>query len=211
VIYPFRSITSFVRPFVVDVLRNWKRYEWTLQGFGMLRAYLFGRELRLHVWDSRFAVPGVTTIHDHPWHFESAVVSGSLTNTVYKVHPCTYVETFTLPLAAIRQTYVEATIVCGPGGRNDPVEMKARGRRVWLASPESSVVAAGKMYRQRSDEVHCTTYEDGTVTLVRREFLQDMEHARVFFKEADGWVSAEPRAATPDEVDAIVGRALEKL
>lgn len=46
------------------------------------------------------------------------------------------------------------------------------------------------------------------MTLVRREFLPDTEHAHVFFKESDGWVSAEPRAATTDEVTAFVERAM---
>ncbi len=191
----------------MDVLRNWGRYEWTLQGFGMLRTYI-SKEVRLHVWNSKFMVPNVTTIHDHPWHFESLVVAGAIVNTRYDVRPVMgqYDEW------RLREPFIRSQIVCGPGGGNDAASLRARGERVWLIQPGlPTCYKAGATYRQRADEVHHTSYVDGTVTLVRREFLPDTEHAHVFFKESDGWVSAEPRAATADEVTAFVERAMLEL
>ena len=52
---------------------------WTLQGLGMLRLYLTPT-LRLHVWDSRYAVEGVSTMHNHSWHFSLYVVAGEIQN-----------------------------------------------------------------------------------------------------------------------------------
>jgi hypothetical protein len=197
----------FVRPLVRSVLENWANHRWSLQGFGMLRAYLSGRKLRLHVWDSKFTIPGVTTIHDHPWNFESHVVAGRITNTRYRVHPCLHTED-DIERQKLRSPFVKARITCGTGGVNDVATMKAQGARVWLTPTEPETYEAGGTYRQEAHEVHHTSYEDGTVTLVSREFLPDTEHANVYFRADGSWVSAEPRDATPDEVSAIVERAL---
>lgn len=79
---------------------------------------------------------------------------------------------------------------------------------MWLTPNEPETYEAGDAYRQEASEVHHTSYEDGTVTLVSREFLPDTEHANVYFRADGSWVSAEPRDATPDEVSAFVERAL---
>lgn len=196
----------YVRPLVANVLRNADHYQWSLQGFGMLRLYL-SREVRLHVWDSRFAVKGVSEIHDHPWNLESYVISGKITNTRYWVHTCIHTDAEIAGLG-LRRPFLRSEIVCGPGGNNSPAEVKARGERVWLNPRDPEVYFAGESYAQRADEIHHTSYEDGTVTIVRREFLQDTEHAHVFFSADEEWVSAEPRTATPEEVRAITARAL---
>lgn len=203
---------QYVRPLALDVLRNWIKHRWSLQGFGMLRTYVT-RELRLHVWDSRFAVPNVTAIHDHPWNFESVVIAGRLVNTRYRVHPCTQTAE-AIAAFRIRSPFIKAQIVCGTDGGNSPKTMMARSSRVWLESIEPETYGPGDTYQQQADEVHHSSYDDGTVTLVSREFLPDTEHAHVFYKaddDAAGWVSAEPREATVDEVSAIVAHALSKL
>jgi len=197
------------RALALYVLRNWSRLRWSLQGFGMLRAYI-SREVRIHVWNSKFAIPKVTTIHDHPWHFESFVVAGRIVNTRYRVHPCTHTDAQVEALR-LRTPFIRVQIVCGSGGGNEPATLKARGERVWLEPLEPTVHEAGSNYRQEASEVHHTSYDDGTVTLVRREFLPDTEHAHVFFKADEDWVSAEPRDATRDEVAAIVGHALSRM
>lgn len=197
----------FVRPLVRSVLENWANHRWSLQGFGMLRAYLSDRKLRLHVWDSRFAVPDVTTVHDHPWNFESLVVAGRITNTRYRTYPC-FAAQVDIERKMLRSPFVKARIACGAGGVNDVATMKARGERVWLTPTEPETYEAGDSYRQEAHEVHHTSYEDGTVTLVSREFLPDTEHANVYFRADESWVSAEPRDATLLDVSMIVERAL---
>lgn len=204
------QLTRYVRPLVLSVLRNWLSYSWSLQGFGMLRTYIT-RELRLHIWNSRFAVKDVSTIHDHPWHFESTVVSGRLVNTRYRVHPCTHSDAQVQALG-IRVPFIKERIVCGPGGGAEKnMDMTVNGTRVWLIPLEPETYEVGDTYRQQADEVHHTWFEDGTVTIVHREFLADAEHANVFYKADSKWVSAEPRDATPDEVSAIVDHALTRF
>lgn len=209
------DLLSFTRPLVMDVLRNWERYEWTLQGFGMLRTYI-SKEVRLHVWNSKFMVPNVTTIHDHPWHFESLVIIGSIVNLRYDVvgapfrHPL-WASDYVGHDDEVRAPFIKSKIVCGAGGNNDAAALLERGERVWLSPQDSMTCLPGESYQQRADEIHHTSYVDGTVTLVRREFLPNTEHAHVFFKESYGWVSAEPRAATADEVTAFVERAMLEI
>lgn len=198
----------FTRPLVRDVLRTWERREWSLQGLGMLRTHL-SREVRLHVWDRRFAVPDATAIHDHPWDLESLVASGGILNTRYTVLPCRGAPSPPIMTnQGVREPFVKARIVCGRGGANDSATLLARGELVWLQPNGNEVLWPGDTYRQRADEVHHTSYENGTVTLVRRTFAQDTEHAHVFFRESAGWVSAEARTAARDEVCAIVEHAL---
>lgn len=199
------DLERWVRPLVRSILENWTRHSWSLQGFGMLRTYV-SRELRLHVWDRRFAVSGVSTIHDHPWNFESSVVVGRIVNTRYRVHPCTHTDA-QVDALRLRSPFVKMRIVCGPGGGADRT-MLAQRSRVWLEPVEPETYEAGSTYRQEASEVHHTSYDDGTVTLVDREFLPDAEHAHVFYRAGEEWVSAEPREATPDEVSTIVERAL---
>lgn len=196
-------VAQYVHPLVLGVLRNHARYEWTLQGFGMLRTYLT-KELRLHVWNSSFAVPRVTTTHDHPWNFESLVIVGRITNSRYRQWPCTHTPE-QVDALKIRRPFIRARIVCGTGGGVvDDLDRK----RVWLDPLRPEVYGPGESYTQLAAEVHHTSYEDGTVTLVRREFLPDTEHAHVFYRDGEEWVSAEPRPASPDEVEAVVTRAL---
>lgn len=71
---------------VKAILEKARAYKWSIQGFGMLRLYL-SAEVRLHVWDSRFRVPGVTDIHDHSWDFESEVAAGEVLQRRYLVVP----------------------------------------------------------------------------------------------------------------------------
>lgn len=197
---------DYVRPFVVSVLRNWTRYQWSLQGFGMLRTYV-SKELRLHVWDKKFAVPRVSTIHDHPWNFGSLVVFGRIVNTRYLVHRCTHTDDQVAALG-IRHPFVKARIRCGEKG--GIVESEAV-ERVWLAPAAPEMYDAGDSYYQRASEVHHSSYDDGTVTLVNRQFRPDTEHAHVFYKADESWVSAEPRPAEPEETREIVERALQNV
>lgn len=203
-------MTRFVRPLVRNVLENWESHRWSIQGFGMLRTYI-SKELRLHVWDSDFAVPDVSTVHDHAaWNFESRVVVGRIVNTRYRVRPFPpydEVETVEAP-----DVYIQEKIVCGPGGGlTKDMDMTVSGKRVLLSPLEPETYVAGDVYRQQALEVHSTWSERGTVTLVHREFQPDTEHASVFYCADSKWVSAEPREATRYEIRTIVANALDRF
>jgi hypothetical protein len=165
---------------------------WGLQGFGMLRLYL-SPEIRLHVWDNRFAVPGVSTIHNHPWAFESYIVAGV-------VRQRRYVET------PAGEPFNVSVILAGPGGG-----LKSQPQSINLHPKTLEIYNEGDTYTQDADEIHWSMPEDGAVTLVTRRFVKaDRDHARVFWPQGQEWVSAEPRPATPQEINEITGYALQK-
>ena len=179
---------------VKSILERAEHYPWTLQGLGMLRLNL-SRELRLHVWNELFAFPNVSMIHDHPWDFESEVIVGEMTNWTYLSYerPNLYMN---------YSEHNKQTIVCGPGGC-----ATGESEKVFLDSEPPKTYKAGDVYRQKRDEIHKTTFRDGTVTLVTRTFYEDTEHAHVFWR-GERWVSAEPRPATEAEIAAITYQSL---
>jgi hypothetical protein len=169
--------------------------DWSLQGLGMLRTYLDpGRTLRLHVWDGEFQAPGVSQMHTHPWDMESYVVSGHITNTKFQQEAPGY-----------GYGYSRQTILCGEGGG-----LEGEPEEVWLTPAVREEIGAGGVYRQTADEIHVSSPEDGTVTVVRRVFGSDRDRAYVFWPKGTEWGSAEPRAATGAEVNSICARALAR-
>lgn len=207
-----------LRGMVKHFLDRRSNYEWSLQGFGMLRAYVT-RELRLHVWDSRYAIPMVSTIHDHPWNFTSKVISGEIRDQTYRAFSKSDAEQF----GAISfgenglQPYRCQRIICGP--RPTDIEglshfLKAQdtgnAELMFLMRGRETTLRAGGIYYHDADDVHSSWAEEGTITLIKREFLANTEHARVFWPTGSEWVSAEPRKATAEERDAIIDNALKR-
>lgn len=167
---------------------NPEAFDWSLQGFGMLRLYL-SRAIRLHVWAPAFAVKDVTTIHTHPWHFRSTVLLGAMTDRLYE------------EIAAKPVTHRRVRIVCGPGGGAVNEEPEPMSLRLL----QEVTLRGGQSYGLTANAIHESIPEPWTVTVIEREFLEDTEHACVFVKADRGWVSAEPRKATPEEVKGICG------
>lgn len=71
---------------VLFLLKHPFNLEWSIQGFGMLRAYLADDQVyRLHIWDTeQMSVEDVSTVHDHPWDLDSRIISGTLRNQRYR-------------------------------------------------------------------------------------------------------------------------------
>ncbi len=182
---------DLARPLVRFILEHAASFEWSLQGLGMLRLYL-SPVYRLHVWSRAHQRPGVTTLHDHPWHFKSTVLSGWIDNLLYEER------SGGLP-------YMRQEIVCGPHG-----DVSALPEPVDLICTRRITVPAGLTYLQHAEQIHETQFADGTVSMIRRTFRKDTEHAHVFYERGKEWVSAVPRAATPDEVRVITQAALER-
>jgi len=176
-----------------SILRKAESYEWSLQGFGMLRCYLgASRRVRLHVWDDRYAVPNVSLIHDHPWAFESTILSGTVRNVRFYEH------------SSGRPTHHAQVILCGPGGC--ALERLADVR---LSVRDDCTYRAPDDYGQDATWLHASYPSRGAVTVIERHFGRgDTERARVLFPVGTSWVSAEPRLATPGEVADICGHAL---
>lgn len=182
------------------ILENADRFPWSIQGLGMLRLYL-SPAVRLHVWSGEAKRPDVSTRHDHPWDFESTIVSGYITNVLYRF-------TFRAPFVDTDElsgfeNYMEQQIVCGPGGGMD-----AEPKPVELSIDHVRTYGPGETYSQDRNAIHESQPTDGTVTIIRRRAYKDTEHAHVYYRIGTIWVSAEPREATSAEVEHITQRAL---
>lgn len=185
---------SAARAAAVTVFSHPADFEWTVQGFGMLRTYWGDdKRFRLNIWDSRLAVPDVSVIHDHPWDFTSWVLAGNFYNHRYV--PC-----------FSGQTYEWQMIRTGEGGGPDGTRGFLR-----LLRDESEWFVAGDSYKQTAEEIHESGYQDGTVTLNERIRRPDGEHARVFWPVGKKWIDAEPRPATPAEIERTLAGALPRL
>lgn len=173
------------------ILMNASKFDWSLQGMGMLRLHL-PNNARLHVWDSRYRVPGVSMVHDHlQWGLHSTIIAGRLTNRRYIEDPA-------------GEPYNFATLKPGYGCffKHDP-------KPTALKELRAITYTEGSEYSQEPAEIHETDAEDGTVTFMQKQPTND-ESARVFWPTGDEWGSAEPRIATPEEVAAITQHALER-
>ena len=192
------------------LLRHATEFEWSLQGFGMFRMY-FDETFRIHIWDRRFAAPGVSTIHTHPWHFKATVLGGSIRNVIYNLAPPAAfpIEPLEGPLGPpdTRATHHMQKILCGPGGG-----LVDGPQDVVLRIPEAGggVYPAGTAYHQQASVLHETIPENGTVTAVSRNFLHDTEHAMVCWPIGKEWGTAEPRPATMAEIRSAAAYALER-
>ncbi len=191
---------------IKNILKNSGRYKWSLQGFGMLRLYLDSQRIfRLHIWDSRFAVEGVTRIHDHPWDLSSLIVSGSLINKRFVIIDPNGPPSLNTLLRKVNMPMDRLGIVAGEDASE---RLPAEPVDLYESSFESYV--PGDIYNQRAEEIHLSAPEDGTVTLVQRGFRHDRnrDHAYVFKERGTPWIDAKPRLATLDEVETIMRHAL---
>lgn len=192
---------TFTRAAVLAILEHWHSYEWTVQGFGMLRTYLDPAKVyRLNIWHSSLAVPGVSIIHDHPWDFTSVVLAGEMTNIRYDV--CSPMQDSENHGALFHRQKIRTGEGGGPDGRVNTVALRPR-------QPE--IVEPGFTYNQCAGEIHATSYVDGSVTLNERHRRGTGEHAYVFWPYGERWVDADPRKAKIQETIAAVDAALFRL
>jgi hypothetical protein len=126
---------------VKAILEAAPAFKWQIQGLGMLRLYL-SKAVRLHVWHSGFASPGVSTLHTHPWDFESTVVAGQLENIRYKE------TTGTANTELDTERFYSSLLHCGPGGglKEDP-------QLVYLKQLPSEIYHEGESYTEKAEEI----------------------------------------------------------
>ncbi len=194
---------TLIKRLVQSILENPLKYEWTIQGFGMLRMYLPGSEnIRMHIWDSRYRVPDVSDIHTHPWNFESYVVVGEVVNYRYHENKST------------REG------VLGPGNRHWKQDIHCGTGGCVVGKPQLTVlgqgvinqVIEGQTYHQNYKEIHKSVPQDGTITLVKRTVQsgQSVDMAHVFWRENEQWVTAEPKPADWNTVTDITQHSLNR-
>ncbi len=181
---------KFAQILVKKILASWMDYEWSIQGFGMLRLYL-PDDYRLNIWHAKFRVPNVSLIHTHPWDFESLIVCGTLQNQRY----------FCMP----GDTHKYAEIKPGPNGGLLSNSIDCR-----LVTQQNEIYNPGEIYHQKASEIHLSNPCNGCITINKRVRVGE-DKALVFWESNTRWVSAEPRKATKDEAIEFVASALSLM
>jgi hypothetical protein len=176
---------------VKKILESATHFEWSLQGFGMLRLHL-DYDIRLNVWDSRYRVPKVSLMHSHPWHFKSQIIAGKLQNFRFTPSKDEF--------AGVE--FSHALIKPGPGGG-----LRENKGLIRLRAHAPEFYTEGEEYKQAHSEIHISDPVDGTVTVNERHRVGD-DIAYVYWPKGTEWVSAEPRTALLDEVESITQNAL---
>lgn len=183
---------SVTKELVKKILEQPLGHEWSVQGLGMMRLYL-SKERRLHIWNSALRVPGVSEMHTHPWHFRSLVVAGTVINHKYEINESGY-----------GASSKAQQIFCGEGGG-----LVGEPKNVFLLPLPIQTFREKETYEELAEEIHISRPLDGTVTIVKREFLSDEDHAWVYWPSGE-WVSAEPRAAVNDEIEFVAKDSLAR-
>jgi hypothetical protein len=183
-----------MRAMVKGVLTYPHAYRWSCQGFGFLRTYLppDSKRFRLNVWHNGLSIPNVSTIHDHPWSFDSWIISGEFRNLRFVEDHYSGDE------------YNWMRIMCGEQGKSlghDPARIRLRALPI-------EHYFTGDKYHQDAEEIHQSAFTDGTVTLNDR--TGDTEMPRVFWPAGLSWVDAKPREATEAEIATCAALALER-
>jgi hypothetical protein len=181
------SETKMTKALALMILRHAEDYPWRMQDIGLMGLRLDERrEYRLHVWDQSLSA-GEPPIHDHPYEFTSAIIVGGLTNTRYVEHAAGDEH--------IRFRY------------SPPDEEQRRSDTVRL-SAAAETLREGDEYRQLADELHASSQQPGTVTLIRCSWGVARE-LTVCGRNETSWRSAQARDATRQEVKTITAKALE--
>lgn len=216
----FTTESGLIRLLVETLLKSPYDLKWSVQGLGMIRTYL-SDAVRLHIWISDFKIPGVSPIHDHPWHLYSNVIAGVYRQRRYKIMETDLLgqKIIDMPFAksehelnptfqaGVRAGLIEkfrtATIKCGEGAfKTEDVNS------VWVERGLEEEYRVGSSYMQSKDEIHESFPLDGTVTIVTRTFTPDREHARIFWRGDGDWVDAAPRPASLSEIKLATQKSL---
>jgi hypothetical protein len=181
-----------------EALERPELFDWTLQGLGMFRCYLTDdKSVRLHIWDTRYATPGVTDMHTHPWGFTSRVLVGRVRDYVFReLRP-------EEPETKFAEICKRQTVHCGVGlVDEDPV--------IWpIVSSYTESIPAGDSYTRQAEQIHRSMPADGTITMVERHFDDNTEYAYVYWLANQEFVSAAPRKASTQEVREVIQNSRE--
>lgn len=192
------------------ILGNPLQYRWRAHGIGMLRMYFKpgSEDWRLNLWHPRLLNDGITTMHTHPWAFDSYIIAGALTNTRFMRYapPPSRV-----PYHDYAKAYHEGVIPCGAHAPKDPeFGIEGEPQKVWLVEQRPEVYRHGAQYRQAPEEIHDTRAEPGTITVMHRTYYEPSGRASVFWPFDTPWGDAS-RGTSEEDILVTCAAALEQL
>jgi hypothetical protein len=99
--------------------------------------------------------------------------------------------------------WMRQRILCGEGGG-----VVGEPEPVYLEEGPMEFYDTGQQYSQQAHEIHNSLPINNTVTLMTREYLDDVDHANVYFRQGGEFGSAEPRPASRAEILYITREVL---
>src|SRR5712671_1651230 len=158
--YDFELLRSMAR-YLLSNRKSIPLADWTVQGFGFMRLRI-ADDTRLHVWDGRLRIAGVSDIHDNAqWGLHSMIICGKIRNVRFVI--------------CKGDTFHVSTIKCGVGGMQiGPIA------DVGLYARDPEIYYASQFYSQKPEEIHRTIPLSGTVSIIKQH-RRGVDTARVFF------------------------------
>lgn len=187
--------TPTLKALVGLILAQPFKFQWSVQGLGMLRLYV-GKVGRIHIWDDRLEAPNVSKIHNHSWPLRSTIIAGTLRNQ-------RYYETYNVadPQPNL-QAYFKQRAITG-----FKFEFQGPPVLTMLLPRGLETYGPGDVYEQSPAEPHYTDADRGTITIMERPSDGDTGQADVYWPVNETWGSAVPHPATPEQIEMVTRHA----
>ena len=187
------------RALVEQILRHATEYPWTV-ATGRLTLMLERDAVCINLFDERFESP-YTRIHSHRMDFKSEIIAGEMRHYRYRR---------AVEAGAVEYGCQELTL------ENKPVGSVAKS---WLIEGAQEHYVAGAGYEITAAEIHRADAPDGTVTLVTRQFKTQPASVFAFWPLPLSPLRLSPSRqpipfgtrATPEMLDEVIGRALQRF
>ncbi len=177
------------RILVEHILRHAKEYPWVVPANGRLTLVLEPDIVVINLFNAQYRQPGTTTTHSHTVDFKSEIIAGEMRQYRYA------------------RTKAETPGAAHYGCQELTLDGKLMGQATdcYLLEGPQEVYRAGESYEITAPEIHKSDPEDGTVTLITRQFKTTPASVFTF------WPYAKMAAGTQSGEKIIPGAAGEKV
>jgi hypothetical protein len=159
---------SATRALVEAILQRAENYTWEVPANGRLTLVLEPNVTVVNVFESKYRQLGTTAIHSHTVGFRSEIVGGVMRQHRYRRRIVASKEDL------VARSYWEQELTLDGKLSGEPSEC-------CLAEQPIEVYAAGEYYEIAANEIHQSVPEDGTVTLVTRQYLTNPRCVSTFW------------------------------
>lgn len=184
---------------LLSVLGHAHEFRWSVHGIGMLRTYPVAgnKTWRINLWHSSLRIPGISSLHTHPWDFASYILAGRIGNVRYLENR-----------NAQAKTHLRRQIECGDAGC---VIGEDEYTSLTAINPVE-VYRAGGQYIQHASEIHATSFDDGSITLNKRApYTGNGVPAVIYWPLDEPFVNSDQHVADDNTVAHVVAQCLKVL
>ncbi len=142
------------RILVEHILRNAKEYPWVVPANGRLTLVLAPDSVVINLFNAHYRQPGTTTTHSHTMDFKSEIIAGEMRQYRYA------------------RSSAETPGAAHYGCQELTLDGKLMGEATdcYLLEGPREVYRSGEFYEITAPEIHRSDPEDGTVTLITRQY-----------------------------------------